>query len=113
MSKLCAECKYFEIRDVPDGMNEGHAVCKKYGLITDLIGRDYVKEIKELTCHVDGTESKQEQQGLSEGEAMTIEQMIKRLEFFTDKYVRAAKSMTEDIQKVIEMVKETKDDRER
>lgn len=21
MSKLCAECKYFEIRDVPDGMN--------------------------------------------------------------------------------------------
>lgn len=50
MSKLCAECEYFEVRDVPDEMNEGHAVCKKYDLITDLIGKTYMRKVKRLSC---------------------------------------------------------------
>lgn len=44
---------------------------------------------------------------------MTVEQIIKTWESFTDRYVRAMESMAEYIQKTIEKVKETKDDRER
>lgn len=50
MNRLCTECEYFEVRDVPDKMNEGHAICKKYNLIVDLIGKEYMRKVKRLTC---------------------------------------------------------------
>lgn len=49
--KKCIECEYFKIRDIPDEMNEGHAICEKYNLIVDLVGH-YKQKVKRLTCEV-------------------------------------------------------------
>lgn len=46
----CKDCEYLKI-EVPDKLNEGHAYCSKYDLVTTLIGCHYKDKIDRLECY--------------------------------------------------------------
>lgn len=50
MTKKCSNCEYFHVVSIPDKLNEGLAVCEKYGLSLDLWS-NYKKKIENLTCY--------------------------------------------------------------